>query len=254
MTLPAETLETAKSEFDRDGFSIIRGFLSNDEIEQIESQLQDYIGNTLPLLPPGAAFYETKGDSASLFRLAGFEEHSSFFAKFGEQQRFMQLGRALLNDRILFQGVQLFGKAPKVGGETPAHQDNYYFTLAPSDALTMWLAIDRSDSANGCVRFVPGSHKRGLLPHGRGETFGFSMGLLDFSDEDRAKEISANLSPGDLVVHHCLTIHRADPNLSNHRRWGLGMVYFANRAKPDQVTREARKRETHSTWKDAGRL
>ena len=148
----------------------------------------------------------------------------------------------------------MFGKAPKIGSETPAHQDGFYFTLEPNEALTIWLPLDCADEENGCIRYVPASHKRGVLPHGRGESFGFSMGLLNYTNEDRAAEVAINVVPGDLIVHHSLTIHRADPNPSYRRRWAMGLVYYAKRAKINQAARDARDRAVQADWKETNRI
>ena len=82
----------------------------------------------------------------------------------------------------------------------------------------MWLALDVVDEENGCVRYVRGSHRRGMRPHGRTGVLGFSQGITDYGQpEDLADEIAFPAQPGDLLVHHALTIHRADGNRSATR-------------------------------------
>ena len=45
---------------------------------------------------------------------------------------------------------------------------------------------------------------------------------------------------GDLLVHHALTVHRADGNSSVDRtRKAMGFVYFAGKAKVDEAARDA---------------
>jgi len=249
MTLPATILEAAKTDFDRDGYSIIRSFLSSDDVQQIDDQLQYYIREELPQQLPESAFYEVKGQPETLFRLNALHERSSYFAHFSQQEQFTKLAETLLESAAVSKSVQMFGKAPIIGSETPAHQDSYYFHIDPIEALTMWLPLDCTDEGNGCIRYLPGSHKRGLLPHGRGETFGFSMGLSDLSDQDRDAEVAVSAEPGDLIVHDSLLIHRADPNPSDRRRWALGLVYFSSRAKVDQAAMDTRNRAVHTDWK-----
>ena len=60
MSITAETLATAKSDFDRDGYAIIRGFLSRSDVRELEDQTQHYVREELPHQPPDAAFYEDK--------------------------------------------------------------------------------------------------------------------------------------------------------------------------------------------------
>ncbi|CAF4371682.1 unnamed protein product, partial [Rotaria magnacalcarata] len=42
------------------------------------------------------------------------------------------------------------------------HQDGSYWPLKPMNVLTMWLAIDESNTENGCLRVVRGSHQEEL--------------------------------------------------------------------------------------------
>jgi phytanoyl-CoA hydroxylase len=254
MPCTPETLATAKADFDRDGYAIIRGFLSTDDVQQIESQILHYIREELPHLPSEAAYYEDKERSETLFRLDALHTHAAYFAQLAEQERFTSLSERLLDDAVVTKGAQMFGKAPKIGNETPAHQDGYYFNLDPNEALTIWLPLDRTDEDNGCIRYIPGSHRRGLLPHGRGKVFGFSLGLLDYSDDDRAAEVAIRAEPGDLIVHHCQIVHRADPNRSDRRRWALGLVYFAGRARIDRAARDARNRAVKADWNAANKM
>ncbi len=254
MPASSETLAAAKADFDRDGYAVIRGFQTTDEVQQLEEEISRYVRDILPHQPSDAAFYEDKSHPETLFRLSCLQDFSSYFAQIPKQERFVDLSAMLLKDTVVSKGIQLFGKAPRVGNETPSHQDGYYFTLEPNEALTVWLPLDRTDEENGSICYVPGSHKRGLLPHGRGDTFGFSQGLLDYTDEDRATEVTIVADPGDLIVHHSLTIHRADPNRSDRRRWAIGLVYYAGRAKVDTAAREARDRVTKEEWEAAGKV
>ena len=103
----------------------------------------------------------------------------------------------------------------------------------------MWLALEEFDEENGCVRFVRGSHLKGLRPHGPTGTLGFSQGMTDFGTaEDDAEEQVMPASPGDLLAHHALTIHRADGNSSSTRsRRALGFIFYSVNAKQDDTAR-----------------
>ena len=76
-----------------------------------------------------------------------------------------------------------------------------------------------------------------MRPHGKSETFGFSQQILDFgTEEDISNEISLQAKPGDILVHHSLTIHRADRNFSKVRsRESLGLVYYGKSAQEDTL-------------------
>ena len=105
----------------------------------------------------------------------------------------------------------------------------------------MWLAMDHVDEENGCVRYVHGSHEWGMRPHGRTQTLGFSQGVSDYGiASDLEHETALPAQPGDLLVHHCMTIHRADGNQStDSTRRALGFIYYSDRAEVDEEAHEA---------------
>ena len=105
----------------------------------------------------------------------------------------------------------------------------------------MWLALDDVNETNGCVMYLPGSHRLGLREHQKTETLGFSQGIpLYPSTAEQAMEVAILAKPGDLLVHHALTIHRAGHNHSkDQNRRALGFIYYGEQAVEDQNQAEA---------------
>ena len=127
--------------------------------------------------------------------------------------------------------VQWFDKPPRVGSPTPPHQDNIFDPFDPPEALTFWVALDEVDEENACLRYVRGSHLGSLREHVDSPSSGFSKLVKDYTDEDRANEVAILLQPGDIAVHHFMTIHRTDPNRSDRHRRGMGFRVKSTRAK-----------------------
>ena len=50
--------------------------------------------------------------------------------------------------------------------------------LEPNEALTFWIPMDVVDESNGCIRYVRGSHKRGMRPHGKTATLGLAISRI----------------------------------------------------------------------------
>src|SRR5690606_28734076 len=114
------------------------------------------------------------------------------------------------------------------GKATPPHQDGYYFMLNPVSAVTMWMALEDVDQENGWVSYVQGSHLKGMRPHSKTETIGFSQGIPAFGlKEDIENEIFFPTPPGELLIPQSLTIHKANPNTNPSRaRKAMGLIYF----------------------------
>ena len=232
-----ELSESYKNDFARDGWVIIRNFLSPQEVAELEQNLCRYIDQIVPGLLPPDALYETKGRPETLKHMQFMHKNDAFFAEFDRRNQYKGLAETLLGMPAVSQGVQYFNKPAGIGKQTPPHQDGYYFSLVPSESLTLWFALDEVNEENGCLRYVPGSHKKGSRPHDLTSVLGFSQGIADWSKQDEVREVKATAQPGDLLAHHCDTIHRADANLSPRSRRAVAIVFFAAQACTDPQAR-----------------
>lgn len=220
--------------FRRDGFVVIPGFLDNAALELLRERLDVLVRDKVPAMPPETAFYEDRSDPSTLKQIQALYDHDPYFHDLMRGSRFEALAKELLGDEVTGRNLQYFNKPPRTGKPTPPHQDGYYFMLEPNEAVTMWLGLEATDEGNGCVRYIPGSHLEGMRPHGRTQVLGFSQGITDYGPADSARERWFRTGPGDLLVHHALTIHRADGNESETRtRKALGFIYYAASARED---------------------
>jgi phytanoyl-CoA hydroxylase len=233
-----------KLDFDQNGYAVVPSFLSQNEVTEVITRLDQFIAETVPNLPAAHVFYEDKEDRSSLKQLQQIQKYDSWFDDlFNGKPR--AIAEELLGSEVTGENMQYFNKPPGIGQPTPAHQDGYYFKLDPPEALTMWMALEEVDEENGCVRYVKSSHLDGMRPHGQTGTLGFSQGITDFgTNDDLARESPMPARPGDLLAHHALTIHRADGNHSLTRtRRALGFIFYSVNAKPDLAARETYERQ-----------
>ena len=71
---------------------------------------------------------------------------------------------------------KLLPKSAYYGTITPWHQDYSYWKGEDNQPLMIncMFFMDAATTENGCIQFVPGSHKKGLLDHNRGNhSFGY---------------------------------------------------------------------------------
>ncbi|MEO2013988.1 MAG: phytanoyl-CoA dioxygenase family protein [Fuerstiella sp.] len=242
--------------FETDGFVALRQFVKGTELGQLLADLDRFVREVVPQLPPEHAFYEDKNDPATLKQIQKMGDYDPPFHEMLTASRFREIAEALLHGPVVPKNLQYFNKPPGVGLPTPPHQDGYYFMLDPCEAVTMWLALDDVDAENGCVRYVSASHSRGLREHSRTQTLGFSQGIVDYpTADDTAHEVALPAKSGDLLIHSGLTIHRADGNQSPTRsRRALGLVYYSERAQTDSVAHAAYQRRLAEDMKAAGRI
>lgn len=230
-----------KAEFQENGYLFIPGFLTKEEVANINKNFSRVIKEVIPGMAENKVFYEDKTDTATLKQVMDIHTHDVFFNDVLSNGKFKDLAEFLLDDKVIGKNLEYFNKPPLIGKPTPPHQDGYYFMLDPSVAVTMWMALEQADEENGCVKYVKGSHLKGMRPHGRTKTLGFSQGIIDFgTDDDLQNEIAFPAQPGDLLVHHSLTIHRAGGNTTANRdRKALGLIYFGESAREDVEAKKA---------------
>ena len=248
--------EQIKSDYDRDGYVRLSGFLSPDELHQLLTNLDRYVENVVPGLPNTEVFYEDKAHSNTLKQLIRMCEHDPFFRGMMDDSDFTRLAELLLGRNTASRNMQFFNKPPKIGLPTPPHQDGYYWMINPCEGLTMWLALEEVDEENGCVRYATGSHLKGMRAHNRTNTLGFSQGITDFpSTDDKANEVVMTARPGDLLVHDAKTVHWADANTSDARtRKAMGLVYFSDRAVADKEAQAAYQKKLTEDMEKAGKI
>ena len=229
------TFVSEKLRYDRDGFVIVRQFLTPDERADLCRELDRYIRDVVPRLPDADAFYDNKSRPQTLKQLQHMQ-HDPFFGGYIRHPKWVELAEALVGEPAACEGSEWFNKPPGTDHVTPPHQDNYYFCLAPPNVVTIWMALDAVDDENGCLRYVAGTHCKPIRPHSRSNVLGFSQGITDYGAADSAAEARIHLQPGDVVAHHGNTIHRADANRSRtrHRR-AFAMVFKGKSCRRDEA-------------------
>ena len=136
---------------------------------------------------------------------------------------------AILGPDIMVWGSTFFIKEPHSESYVSWHQDLRYWGLDSDAVVSAWIALGPVNKANGCMRFVPGSHKGGLVDHK--DTFTKSNFLTRGQEADitidESKVIYVELTPGQASFHHGGLLHASAPNRSDDRRIGLVVNYIA---------------------------
>lgn len=128
----------------------------------------------------------------------------------------------LIGPDIVLYNTQALLKPPFHGVSQPWHQDSAYWPIQPFQLLSCWIAIDEATVENGCMQFIPGTHKRGLLEHKAGRTLSNASGgtaaATQELDVDTTQAVSVPAKPGYGSFHHCLTVHGTTDNKTAYRR------------------------------------
>jgi ectoine hydroxylase-related dioxygenase (phytanoyl-CoA dioxygenase family) len=140
-------------------------------------------------------------------------------------------------------GVQLLYKPPGGGaaGNVGWHQDQQYWLrwwTPESEIFTCWLALSDVNERAGAMRFVPGSHRWGLL--GEGDFYEAEIDRqrdeIHVPDRGEWREVVAELGPGAASFHHRLTYHGSGPNSSGGARCSFAIHLRTERSEPADLS------------------
>ncbi|XP_071111618.1 L-proline trans-4-hydroxylase-like [Haliotis cracherodii] len=227
---PFKVTEEMKESFDEKGYVLIRGLLEKDELQKIQSVFEDN--------------EEIKRNSFITDDNEGRKSRVTIWSQPGNDvtgmlsrsQRIAGTCAELLGGEVYHYHSKLMMKEARTGGRFVWHQDYGYWykngILFP-DMMSVFVAIDKCEKANGCLQILEGSHKCGRIEHGM-------VGGQTGADVDRVEQLKSRLplkyvelNAGDAIFFHCNVLHTSNANLSDNRRWVFIACY--NKASNDPV-------------------
>jgi hypothetical protein len=134
------------------------------------------------------------------------------------------LAQCLLGEDAHDIGMHAIRKPPRDGAETPWHQDEAYWDPAYDHrAISVWLPLQPATLDNGCMQFVPGSHRLDVQPHRLINPDAHGLVVSDPAIVGSA--VACPIPAGGATVHTCRTLHYAGPNQSDEPRRALIMGF-----------------------------
>jgi len=127
---------------------------------------------------------------------------------------------------------------PKGNGKrVPWHEDSAYWKgqIEPMEVCTVWLAIDPSTKANGCMMVIPQTHatgRKGFSDYDEVDPVKnvFHIEIRE-SQRDDSQRVCVELQPNECSLHNARLMHGSDPNTSNIRRCGWTMRFCSSSVK-----------------------
>lgn len=208
--------------FESDGFVYGVTILTDVQIELLRNELVEMMG---PNDEHRELFYEFHNNESAdpdrvLFHALGAWRVSRAFHDLVFHRHIAALAEQLLRGPVRFWHDQLFVKPARDGAVVAWHQDYSYWTRTrPMAHLTCWIGLDDSTEENGCVHYVPGSHKWNLLPRtGLANDMNAVLDVLTPEQREQFKPVSIVLKAGQASFHHPLMLHGSYENRSDQPR------------------------------------
>jgi hypothetical protein len=209
--------------FHQNGYLAGVRILTDDQIELLRSELQE-LSN--PQHPRHELWYEFHSNESAdpaqvLFHALGAWRLAEGFHDILWHPAFTTPASQLFGGAVRFWHDQLFCKPAHHGGVVAWHQDYSYWTrTAPMAHLTCWIGLDDSDAENGCLQYVPGSHRWDLLPITglAGDMHAIRQVLNDGQWEALQRPTPIILRRGEASFHHPLMVHGSRENRTGRQR------------------------------------
>lgn len=202
--------------------------INNEELLKAKSGGQhDVAGIVQYIKASGKPFLVEPDDQAK----GSFLLDTGIAARVRDFRRFTLTGAAPLiaaalleSETVNFFGDQMFVKEAGTRERTAFHQDATYFEIEGDQCCVLWIPCDPVTLENGAMMYVRGSHRDGKLyqpnvfvaqtplPGAEGEQLPDIEGHM--SDYDI---VHFDVEPGDVIVHHYLTLHGAGANHSRYQ-------------------------------------
>jgi phytanoyl-CoA hydroxylase len=214
--------------FRREGFLIVPGLVATGEVEELlrhveESRLDD------------------------LLRIHMLHRRLEIHERFMLHPRVLDVVQALVGPDVLALQTMLFLKGPGSSGQG-YHQDSFHILTQPDTLVGAWLALDRADEENGCVRITAGSQHEPVYPdvdelagHGGDRLLADIPAVAGADDPDERRndltavaaaydghEVAAVMDPGDVVFFGGRVLHRSHANHSTTRSRRSFVAHYCN--------------------------
>ncbi len=237
-----------KQDYQRDGYLVLPGFKSLDEIALLRARAAQIVNQFDPTEAAGIfttreqekstddyflgsdntirCFFEEeafgpdgqlKQDKSLSINKIGHAMHDldPVFRAFSADARLAAVARELgLADARVWQSMYIF-KQPGIGGEVRWHQDATYFETTPISVTTFWFALEDATLDNGCLWAEPGGHRGPLRERFVRHGDQVAVEKLDSTPwPDDSTAVPLECKAGSLVCFHGLLPHYSAPNRS----------------------------------------
>lgn len=223
-----EISEEQVASYRADGFLVQRAFLNADEIAELRDSVLEAIATMGRNRITGAEAHLVDGD-AYFDRV--YTQRLNLWRINDAVKRYLHnpaLGRMLCKlegvDAIRVWHDQALIKEP-FANPTNLHIDIPYWAFYSHHAITIWIALEDATPENGCLCFLPGSHKIASTSNvGPSEEFGALLTL--YPEMRKIRPIVVPMKAGDCSFHNGLTAHGAGVNMTSDRRIAMTCAYM----------------------------
>jgi phytanoyl-CoA hydroxylase len=204
-----------REEFERIGYTLVRGLFGTDEVDRLRDHYME-VRQRGPRSHDFAGHNSTDRDPLKRYpRMAQMHRWDETSLQWMIDPRIDEVMTTLLGRSPYAVQTMIYFKPPGSRGQA-LHQDNFYLKADPGTCIAAWMALDRVDEANGCLEVVPGSHRWPILCTEKADT------TVSFTDvtvplPSTGSAVPVEMEPGDVLFFHGALVHGSNPNVTTDR-------------------------------------
>lgn len=135
------------------------------------------------------------------------------------------IAKQLLGEEAIPYFEHAILKPPHYGAQTPWHQDEAHGRDLGQEQVSFWMPLQEASLENGCMHYIPGSHRAGILEHRSPDNDSTIPALECRGDFDPTDAVPCPLPAGGCAIHHGRVLHCAGPNRSALQRCAYILVF-----------------------------
>ncbi|MES2464259.1 MAG: phytanoyl-CoA dioxygenase family protein [Armatimonadota bacterium] len=223
--------ESQRAALNEDGYFLLENVFTSAEMEALTERIEAHQKQHQEML-------EKQGGTQGISRAneitftSHLAQNDAAIRSFVSRPEFVSITTEILGPDVDLYWNQSVFKAPEGEKQFPWHQDDGYTPVTPSPYLTLWLALNDATPQNGCISVMPGSHKKGLLPHRNSD-----IGLVCHDADDPDQGVLVPVKAGSMAVFWSLTMHKSGANVSAGPRKAF-VIQYAQAGLRNAVTGE----------------
>ena len=226
MTYPSATAQHIRS-FQEDGFLVVEDALAAGDCERLQGVARHIIRHKEEMARDWD-WRRGEDQTRRAFRIVqcGVTARFPWVADSVFRRWAAAFTSTLMQRPMEFWYDQFLGKPPQMGAATPWHQDEAYWGRSLEGlGITCWMSFHDVDETRGCMHFVRGGHRLGVLDHVNPAEMASDLLVCEVAED--AEVVPCPLKTGSVTFHHSKTPHMSTANTSGNWRLTLAQHFSA---------------------------
>jgi ectoine hydroxylase-related dioxygenase (phytanoyl-CoA dioxygenase family) len=245
-------MQNIQAQFQQQGYYLAQQIFSPTEVAELTADFDRIVaqlrqsGESINARWENEAALDQLGATDSVvFHTNNVHQYSAAWLRALQQEKFLEVSRAILGPDIVLHHNKLFQKPAGVGAPFPMHQDWSYFPTRDDSMIAAIIHLTDATDEMGCLRVYPGSNHLGRLADSHGQN-GTQLG--DYPLEGGTP---VEAQAGDVVFFHYFTLHGSLPNRSDRTRKTVLIQMHAGTDEVEPGTDHPNERLVLSGWNHA---